>query len=144
MAQSGIVWTKPPSALNPAIVMYGNKVRAAVVMVESKIGANMETYAKDNVPWTDRTAHARQGLFYAVDSEREIKLSESPEWKELLPTQEQAAISVAKDVVALYLSHSMTYGKWLELCNAGKYSVIMRTMEAHYGELMQMLKAIFK
>ena len=140
MAQSGIVWTKPPSALNPAIVMYGNKVKAAVVAVAQFIGAKMESYAKANAPWTDRTANARQGLFYAVDAEGGGEVSGSAN----LGGQESEAIGVAKDVVGLYVSHSMTYGKYLELCNAGKYAVVMRTMEAHYGELMQMLKAIFK
>jgi len=140
MAQSGIVWTKPPSALNPAIVMYGNKVKAAVVAVAQFIGAKTESYAKANAPWTDRTANARQGLFYAVDAEGGGEVSGSAN----LGGQESEAIGVAKDVVGLYVSHSMTYGKYLELCNAGKYAVVMRTMEAHYGELMQMLKAKFK
>lgn len=140
MAQSGIVWTKPPTSLNPAIVAYGNKVRAAVVAVAQFIGAKMEAYAKANAPWADRTANARQGLFYAVDSETGGEVSGSAN----LGGQESEAIGAAKDVVALYLSHSMSYGKWLELCNAGKYSIVMRTMEAHYGELMQILKSIFK
>jgi len=140
MPTSGVFWTKPPSALNPAIVMYGKKVRAAVVAVAKFIGAKAESYAKANAPWTDRTANARQGLFYAVDSESGGEVSGSAR----LSSQESEAISAAKDVVGLYLSHSMSYGKWLELCNAGKYRIIMPTMEAHYNELMQMLRGIFK
>jgi len=137
---SGIVWRKPPSALNPAIAAYGNKVKAAVVAVAQFIGARMENYAKANAPWTDRTANARQGLFYAVDAEGGGEVSGSAN----LGGQESEAISAAKDVVALYLSHSMTYGRFLELSNAGRYRVIMPTMEAHYNELVQMLKGIFK
>ena len=137
---SGIVWRKSPSSLNPAIAAYGNKVKAAVVAVAQFIGARMENYAKANAPWTDRTANARQGLFYAEDAEGGGEVSGSAN----LGGQESEAIGAAKDVVALYLSHSMTYGKWLELCNAGKYAIIMRTMEAHYNELIQMLKGIFK
>ena len=137
---SGIVWRKSPSSLNPAIAAYGNKVKAAVVAVAQFIGARMENYAKANAPWTDRTANARQGLFYAVDSEAGGEVSGSAN----LSGQESEAISVGKDIVALYLSHSMTYGKWLELAHAGRYKIIMPTMEAHYNELMQMLKGIFK
>jgi len=140
MPQTGLVWTKPPTALNPAIVAYGNKVRAAVVAVAQFIGAEMESSAKVNAPWTDGTAHARQGLFYAVDSDFGGEVSESAN----LGGQESEAISAAKDVVALYLSHSMTYGLYLELSNAGRYRIIMPTMENHYNELMQMLKGIFK
>ena len=136
---SGIVWTKPPTALNPAIAAYGGKVRAAVVAVCQFIGPIMERSAKANAPWTDRTGNARQGLFYAVNSEGGGKASESAR----LEGQESGTVSVAKNIVALYLSHSMTYGKWLELCNAGKYAIIMKTMEAHYNELMGMLKRIF-
>ena len=131
---------KPPTALNPAIVAYGNKVKAAVVAVAQFIGARMENYAKANAPWTDRTANARQGLFYAVDSAAGGEVSGSAN----LGGQESEAISAAKDIVTLYLSHSMTYGKWLELCNAGEYAIILKTMEAHYGELKQMLDNIFK
>lgn len=111
-----------------------------MVAVAQFIGAKMEAYAKANAPWTDRTAHARQGLFYAVDSDLGGEVSGSAN----LGGQESEAVSAAKDVVALYLSHSMTYGKWLELAHAGKYAIIMKTMEAHYNELAQMLKGIFK
>ena len=140
MAQSGIVWTKPPSALNPAIVMYGNKVRAAVVAVALLIGAKMEAYAKANAPWTDRTANARQGLFYAVDSDEGGEVSGSAN----LGGQDSGAVSVAKDIVALYLSHSMSYGLYLEVAMAGRWRVVLPTMEAHYQELKQMLDGIFK
>ncbi len=137
---SGIVWTRPPTALNPAIKAYGDKVKAAVVAVALFIGAKMENAAKANAPWTDRTANARQGLFYAVDSDAGGEVSGSAS----LGGQESGVISVSKDIVALYLSHSMTYGVFLETMQAGAFSVILRTMEAHYGELMQMLKRILK
>jgi len=137
---SGIVWTKPPTALNPAIIAYGNKVKAAVVAVAQFIGAKMENAAKADAPWTDRTANARQGLFYAVDSDAGGEVSGSAN----LSGQESGMISVSKDIVALYLSGSMSYQVFLELSNAGRYAIIMRTMESHYTELMQMLKGIFR
>ncbi len=137
---SGIVWTKPPTALNPAIAAYGDKVKAAVVAVAQFIGAKMEHYAKGNVPWQDRTGHARQGLFYAVDSDAGGEVSGSAS----LGGQESGVISASKDIVALYLSHSMTYGVFLELANAGRYKIIMPTMESHYEELMQMLRGILR
>ena len=137
---SGVVWTKPPTSLNPAIAAYGDKVRAAVVAVAQFIGARMETYAKANAPWTDRTANARQGLFYAVDGGGQSEISGS----QRLAGQESDTVSAAKDIVALYLSHSMTYGLYLETAMAGRYRVIMPVMESHYQELVQMLKEIFR
>ena len=137
---SGIVWSRPPISLNPAIAAYGDKVRQAVVQVALFIGAKMESSAKAGAPWTDRTANARQGLFYAVDGGGQSEVSGS----QRLAGQESATVSAAKDVVALYLSHSMNYGVYLELAMAGRYRVIMPTMEAHYNELLQMLKEIFR
>ena len=119
MAQSGIVWSVPPTALNPAIAAYGNKIEAAVVMIADTMAAQMEAYAKENAPWTDRTAHARKGLRGLVDDS-------------------------ARDVVMLYLTGMMSYQIFLETRSAGKYAIILPTMEAHYSELVQMLKAIFK
>ena len=137
---SGIVWIRPPTALNPAIDTYGKKIKAAVVGVALTIGQEMERYAKDNAPWTDRTANAMQTLFYAVLSEDMAVVSGSQK----LTDQESVAISAAKDIVALYLSHSMTYGVFLEVCNAGKYKIIMPTMEAFYDKLVQRLRALFR
>ena len=55
---------------------------------------NLESYAKLNAPWKDRTGHARQGIHGGVD------------------------VDDAKFV--LYLSHGVEYGRYLEE-GTGKY-----------------------
>ncbi len=77
----------------------------------------LEGYAKDNANWTDRTGHARQGL--------------------------HAGVEVNGDELALYLSHGIEYGTWLELAckpkaeleatqgQPGPYAIISPTMDSH-------------
>jgi hypothetical protein len=71
--------------------------------------------------WEDRTGNARSGLFSLT---------------------EQAA----QDVVTIWLSHGHTvdYGKWLELANAGKYAVIMPTLQQFLPEIEQALNRLVK
>ena len=97
---------------------YGEAIHFAVRQVAEYFRAVLETYAKENAPWEDRTANARQTLHALVDD-------------------------LAKDVVALYLSHGVTYGLWLEIANGGKYAVIWPTIEAHLEAIAKMLKGIF-
>jgi hypothetical protein len=114
---SGLVWTRPPSELAKAVEQYGEKVLVAVAAVAQYVATEMQNDAKQNAPWTDRTGNARAGLFGTAEAD------------------------FARKVVVLYLSHGATlnYGVFLELAHGGKYAIIMRTMQSHYNELMQML-----
>jgi hypothetical protein len=117
-AKAGIRWTVPPSELAVAVERYGDRVLTAVAAVAQYVATQMQNQAKADAPWTDRTGNARTGLFGTSETDFGAK------------------------VVTIYLSHGATidYGLWLELSNSGKYSVIMRTMQAHYEPLMQMLR----
>ena len=125
--KSGIRWETPPSALAQAVEQYGDRVLTAVAAVAQYAATQMQNDAKANAPWTDRTANARTGLFGTSEAD------------------------FARHVVTIYLSHGATidYGIWLELAGgedgagAGKYAIIMRTMQAHYQDLMNMLNEIF-
>ena len=105
----GIVWDVPPSHLADGLTAYEKKVKAAIVALVEYFEPILESYAKSNAPWTDRTANARQSLFTVHE--------------------------VASDMVTLYLSHGMEYGVFLEVCNAGKYAIIMKTLQAHYSDI---------
>ena len=125
--KSGVRWETPPSALARAVEQYGDRVLTAVAAVAQYAATQMQNDAKANAPWTDRTANARTGLFGTSEAD------------------------FARHVVTIYLSHGATidYGIWLELAGgedgagAGKYAIIMRTMQAHYQDLMNMLNEIF-
>lgn len=114
----GIRWITPPSVLADAVERYGDRVLVAVAAVAQYVAATMQNDAKSTARWTDRTGNARSGLFGTAEAD------------------------FAAKVVVLYLSHGavIDYGVYLELANSGRYAVIMRTMQAHYGELMEMLK----
>ena len=64
----------------------------------------VEAYAQQNAPWSDITGAARAGLTADV-----------------IATGEEAILT---------LSHSVSYGVWLELIQNGKYAIILPTLEA--------------
>ncbi len=97
---------------------YQRRVKQAVQQVAEYWAAVFEAYAKENAPWTDRTGNARQSL-----------------WTEVR--------DLARDTVALYLSHGVEYGVQLETRFGGRYAIIWPTMEAHLSQIGQMLRGIF-
>lgn len=121
-ASARIRWTRPPGELARAIERYGDRVLQAVAAVAQYAATQMQNDAKAQAAWTDRTGNARTGLFGTSEADFGAK------------------------VVTIYLSHGavIDYGVWLELANSGRYAIIMRTMQAHYQPLMDMLKEIFQ
>lgn len=121
MPAPGIRWRTPPSELAKALDQYGDRVLTAIAAVAQYVATQMQDSAKANATWEDRTGNARTGLFGTSEAD------------------------FAQHIVTIYLSHSATidYGIWLELANEGRYSIVMQTMEAHYDQLMSMLREVF-
>lgn len=71
----------------------------------------VETEARTNAPWEDRTGDARAGLTAQVASEN-------------------------GDVV-LTLFHTVEYGLWLEVIQNGRFGIILRTLEEQAPDIMQ-------
>lgn len=71
----------------------------------------MEGYAKEHAPWTDRTSHARQSLHSGVD--------------------------VRDNQFVLYLSHGVDYGIWLEIAHGGNYAIVGPTADVHAPRIRQ-------
>ena len=120
-SKPGVRWETPPSALAQAVERYGDRVLTAVAAVAQYAATQMQNQAKADATWTDRTGNARTGLFGTSEAD------------------------FARHVVTIYLSHGATidYGLWLEIANSGTYAVIMRTMETHYQDVMDMLREVF-
>lgn len=120
MATSGIVWRagQAPSDLAGRIEAFGERFRAATLAVGHLLAAEAEAYAKANAPWTDRTSQARQGLT-------------------------GIALELGATAVAIVLYHRAAHGKWLELCNQGRYAIILPTLVQMYGRVMQAVRAVF-
>lgn len=115
---TSIYWRKPPDELARAVEKYGERVFSAVIAVCQYVATAMQNDAKAQATWIDRTGNARTGIFGTAEAD------------------------FAAKVVVLYLSHGtqIDYGIWLELANSGRYAVIMRTMQGHYDQLMNMLR----
>jgi hypothetical protein len=102
-----------------AIEDYEQKVLQAVQEVANYIQPVMESYAKQEAPWQDRTSNARQSLHSWVDP-------------------------VAKDIVDIWLSHGVDYGVYLEQRWQGRWAIVYPTLEAHFEIILQMLQGIFE
>lgn len=116
--RSRVYWVSPPTKLAHRLNVYDDRVRAAIVGVAQFIALKMQNEARQNAKWQDRTGNARTGLLTEVDE-------------------------VSKELVSIYLGHSVKYGQYLELNHGGKYAIIMPTIEANLPEIKRMLDKIF-
>lgn len=111
-------WISPPSVIVGNLASFEQRVIQALGQLADLFTAKLESYAKANAPWTDRTGAARQGLrAFAV----------------------KAAMQVT-----LYLVTSVNYGIFLELGTSrmAPRPIVMPTLEAHYGEIMAAARAL--
>jgi hypothetical protein len=97
---------------------FGQRIEKAALAIAEYFAPILEAYAKENADWVDRTGNARQALH-------------------------GEAVELGRGTVAIYLIGGMDYQKWLELRFAGRYAIILPTMEAHYAEVMKMLREVF-
>jgi len=113
-----IQWSVPPEALARNVGDYVTRMLGAVHDLCVFFAAKIEAHAKQAAPWTDRTGIARQGLT-------------------------GKAVKTATGVI-LYLFHQASYGIWLEVKNAGRFAVILRSLEAHYSPLMDAIRRLLR
>jgi hypothetical protein len=71
-------------------------------------------FAKEQASWEDRTGDARSGLDVDVDTPR--------------------------DDIVLTLFHTVEYGQWLETIQAGRFAVIMPTLELYGPEIKRRIE----
>lgn len=89
--------------------------RAGMVMLMKNLAGQAEAEMKEEAPWTDRTSNARNGLTADVN----------------LPGTQKDTLSLA---------HGVDYGVYLELANAGKFSIVNPKAD----EYAQLLSAVVK
>lgn len=114
-------WIQPPSDLQKAVALYGERVFVAIHAVAAHIATEAQNEMRTSAPWTDRTGNARNSLFSIAEM-------------------------AATDMVVLYLSHgaAVYYGVFLETKSAGKYAIIIPTMQRILPKLEKMLKDLFR
>jgi hypothetical protein len=118
MNNVALTWTVPPEVLAKGVGDYADRLLSAVYELAQVFAARIEAAAKANAPWQDRTGNARQGLFARA-------------------FREAAAVT-------LILAHSAHYGIWLEVRWAGKYAIILPTLEAHYGPYIAAIQGLLR
>jgi hypothetical protein len=89
------------------------KTRRAIALAFAFQAGRSTAYMKSNAPWTDRTTAARAGL--------------------------HATSSHSGDRFELVLAHAVSYGIWLEVCNSGRYQIILPALRQATRELTSLL-----
>lgn len=135
--RTGIDWGGSDRRMEQQMEAYRDDVLYAVGQVATYFAPILEAHAKQNAPWTDRTSNARQSL-------RGYRDGEAP----AAPAGENASDypdphDLARDVVAIYLSHGMNYGVYLEGAMQGRYAIIWPTIQEHLPAIRKMLQGIF-
>ena len=117
MAQT-VIWTNSsPEQMARNVQDYQARVIVAIKALAQYFAVKMQGEMRQNAPWEDRTGRARGGLFTLVDD-------------------------TAATAVTIYLSHTMSYGLWLEIADGGYYAIIMRTIRQNWPEIQRQLTAL--
>lgn len=114
---SGFEWiVAPEDAFAELFDHLTQEVRRAVSIVLDRRKVEIQAWMQENAPWDDRTGNARQTL-----------------WTEFHAAFESMSIT---------FGHGVEYGWWLEMANAGRYSIIMPALDHWKPIIMADIKAI--
>ena len=102
---AGLKWSTSPSDLATNVRLHGQAVEIAVGEFSAALATAMESYAKQNAPWTDRTGQARATLVAAVERS-------GPAYR-------------------VTLAHGVFYGIYLELKHGGVWGIVLKTLALH-------------
>lgn len=104
------VFKMDTKSLQSGIKQMGERAQQAVLMYGKNQSKVLESYAKQNAPWTDRTTMARKSL--RGDAEK------------------------TDSGVRISLAHGVDYGLWLELAKEKKYAIVMPTIQTKGKEVL--------
>lgn len=93
-----------------------NKAKSNCLKIMEYTVTDAEGYAKQNAPWHDRTGNARKSI-----------------------THKSASTSIG---VIGAIGIGVFYGKYLELCNQGRYRIIRPTIDVYRYKLLQNMKGV--
>lgn len=111
-------WKVPPSHIVKGLNNYERRIHVALLALCADNAQRMQDDAKQNAPWQDRTRAARGGLTGSSDREGRYYL--------------------------IVLSHTVFYGKFLELRWGGRWSIILKVINRHIGPVRAQLAALLK
>lgn len=96
-----------------------SKEYGGLQMLMQTAASKMESWAKDNAPWTDRTGQARQ------------RLHGEAYWEN-------------PSIVVAAIMHQVDYGVYLELAHQRKYAILEKTIEEHKDEIEEAVGTLLK
>lgn len=100
--------------LTPGIKRLPKSVDKMVAATFKYYEPQVENFARLNAPWTDQTSNARNGLIARYDNDGKTH--------------------------SITLAHQVPYGIWLEVRFAGKYAIIMPTIDEYGPRVMGTLQ----
>ena len=103
--------------LSPGLKTFPLKLNSAVAKTMDYWAPQVESYARSNAPWTDRTGNARSGLH--AETEHNGNISHS-----------------------IHLFHTMPYGIWLEVRFDGRFAIINPTIDIMGHRLMATFRGL--
>jgi hypothetical protein len=106
------------SELDRSLRNFDERAKRGVKATMTYQAARSETWMRTNAKWTDRTTNARNGLFAKVED-------------------------LQGDSWLMVLSHTVSYGIWLEVANSGKYAIVRPALLRAEREVMQLLSKLF-
>ena len=136
-------WIVSPEVLIKGIERYAEKALVAVQAVANYWGQSIQDEARNNASWQDRTGNARGGLFFAVDGFGLSPITGEVTAESKNEMNDVAIESGSENTLIITLGHTVFYGKFLELSNAGRYAIIMSTIELNLPKLERMLQETF-
>ena len=117
MARSGLTFTK--DSLTPALHTGPAYIDSTLARTMGFYRPKVEASARLNAPWTDRTTNARNGLVATYARE-------------------------GADTHSIILAHRVSYGIFLEVRFAGKFAIIMPTINEYFPKIMATLNKILE
>jgi hypothetical protein len=106
-----------PEKIRANLARLDFKTKTGIQLAFERQAALSTGYMKTTAPWTDRTGAARAGL--------------------------HTTTVFAPGSFELILAHAVSYGIWLEVCNSGRYQVILPSLRQAMQELQAMISHIW-
>lgn len=101
--------------LTPGMAAFQVVMEEVIEEIMEQAAQEVEEHARETAPWNDRTGDARAGLTGEFENEGNL--------------------------LTIMIYHTVEYGIWLEVRNAGEYAVILPTVERMGPIVMGALEA---
>lgn len=105
-------WQSPPpdAVFAAGLKRYQSALAEALYQLALSFAPKIETWMKQNAPWTDRTGNLRSSLYAEVER-------------------------LVGEAVTIQLDYGLDYGKYLEFAHAGKFAIIGPALD-HWSPLV--------